>query len=63
MASHHDPISCLLYESGDIHHVVRFQKVIIGDNRTSIFTSIGKIHTQEENNNNGIVVIVESLLQ
>jgi hypothetical protein len=63
MVSHHDPILCPLYEIVDIHHVVRFQEVIIGDNRTSIFTSIGKIHTQEENNNNGIVVIVETLLQ
>jgi hypothetical protein len=63
MVSHHDPILCPLCEIVDIHHVVRFQEVLIGDNRTSIFTSIGKIHTQEENNSNGIVVIMETLLQ
>jgi hypothetical protein len=63
MMSHHDPILCPLYEIFDIDHVVRFQEVLIGDNRTSIFTSIRKIHTQEENNNNGIVVIVETLPQ
>jgi hypothetical protein len=63
MVSHHHPSQCPLCEFFDIYHFVRHQEAFIGNNMTSIFTIIGKIHSQDENNNNGMIVIVETLLQ
>jgi hypothetical protein len=63
MACYQHPSCCSLCELVDIRQAMRWQEALIAYNRTYIFTSTRKIHTQEENHNSELVVIMENFLQ